>query len=506
MSSIILGGICMKKTIGIILVLTLLIAIAGCAGDQTTTVPEKEILPCMYVIPGNAQDDVNLVTDEVNKKMQADGVPVELVLNYIAWDVWGQKTNLMLSTGEEFEMIHIMQDLSSTQHLYSLGALAALDDLLDQHGQVILDKIPDDVWLGSFVDGKTYSIPTNWISTSNTDGWISYRKDLLDKYDHDIPTSVDEMISILEDIDEKEEKKYYFYCKAQAAIPLFPFHRTYESWPFFTFGGDLLFYVSQEGKAEFFFETDAFEKDANYMRILYEKDLILPDLLTLKMDEMEQQFSAANWVFFPERYLVGIENSPEFIKNAPEGEVSAFQFNPDLPKLRYASHFNANGVSITSNNPEAPVMFLNWLYSEQENHDLFIYGIEDVHYEPIGDDLIKTIDIDNPKYRFAQWMTGLIDYIRYEEGTPQLRIQMETTDDPTSVSSPATSFRFNPENVSVEFANCKTELLTSIIPVYYGFLSYEEQYEIVMQKMRAAGIDEVLQEYQSQLTEFNESN
>ena len=88
-----------------------------------------EMVTIKYVIPGSEKEDYATVIEAVNAKLAADlGIQVELV--YIPWDVWDQKLNLMLSTGEEFDLFHVMQDRVSFATYYSRGGLA---DITDAH-------------------------------------------------------------------------------------------------------------------------------------------------------------------------------------------------------------------------------------------------------------------------------------------------------------------------------------------------------------------------------------
>ncbi len=63
--------------------------------------PEK----MRYVAPGSDWEKEDEIIGLVNDKLQKDGVNIEVELIRIPWDAWDQKVNLMLSTGEEFELL-----------------------------------------------------------------------------------------------------------------------------------------------------------------------------------------------------------------------------------------------------------------------------------------------------------------------------------------------------------------------------------------------------------------
>ena len=64
------------------------------------------------------------------------------------------------------------------------------------------------------------------------------------------------------------------------------------------------------------------------------------------------------------------------------------------------------------------------------------------------------------------------------------------------------NFVFDPTNVATEYANCLAEVEASVYPIKLGIISYEEGYENALGKLKAAGIDKVIEEYQKQLNEY----
>ena len=84
-----------------------------------------------YVAPGNEFPDQANALTYINGRMQADGLNIELVLMRFPWDVWEQKCNLMFASGDEFELIHVMQDVKTAQALRSMNAIQPLNDYLD---------------------------------------------------------------------------------------------------------------------------------------------------------------------------------------------------------------------------------------------------------------------------------------------------------------------------------------------------------------------------------------
>ena len=150
----------MKRGLSLLLtVLMLMLSLIGCGSKTNTDTVDSsqadnqsevakdegtgETVKRLYVIPGDEPSDLERGLKNINDKLAADGIGVELELQYIAWDVWDQKLNIMLSTGEEFDMFHVMNDRVSLANYASKGALADLTGLMDEFGAAIKEANPD---------------------------------------------------------------------------------------------------------------------------------------------------------------------------------------------------------------------------------------------------------------------------------------------------------------------------------------------------------------------------
>lgn len=184
----------MKKVVALALTLCILITLPlGCSketeddnpgnvdkveetGDVTTdTAQTGEKQKVRYVIPGSAPQDTDLVVDAINEKLDEDGLDIELELKYIAWDVWDQKTNLMLTTDEEFELFHVMEDQKGVSAYVAMDAIQPIDEYMDQYGDALKENIPDWMWESAEVKGNVYSVPTYWVETADSASGITIR-------------------------------------------------------------------------------------------------------------------------------------------------------------------------------------------------------------------------------------------------------------------------------------------------------------------------------------------
>lgn len=463
-----------------------------------------EKLMVRYVMPGTAPQDQAMVEEAINKKLAQDGLNLTYKAVYIPWDVWDQKTNLMMSTGEEFEIIHIMHDLKGPNVLASNGGIIPIDDLLAKYGADLKKSLPDWVWGAAKINGKTYFVPDFWTDTANADGMVTFRTDLLKKNNLQPPKSPQELLTAAETIKKNwpEDNKDVYIRVLAEETPAY-LHTTYDAYPFAVFQ-DLIF-ADQQGNVKPWIETPEFKKDTQFFRDAYLKKLVNPDILTVPKEVSTKEESNGRILF---REGEGIGGSKMLAEKVPGAELDMYYLN-DKPKFRSYGVRNSNGISATSKHPEAAIQFLNWLNLKQENFDLVLYGIKDTHWRDGGAnkmELLKKDDKNAPAYQLQFWMLGNIQMGRWTPDTHPAYVKARTTVEQNAVNSVVVGFNFDASKVGVEYANCLAELKTSIYPIKLGLVDYDKAFPDALKKMNAAGLQKVVAEYDRQFKEWQKSN
>jgi putative aldouronate transport system substrate-binding protein len=460
-----------------------------------------------YVMPGTPAADNDMVIAAVNEKLKAQ-LKLELQTTYIPWDAWENKINLMLASGEEFDLFHVMQDWIPYATYFSKGGLADITDAIARYGANLKKAIPAEIWGGASVKGKTYVIPTFWVELAS-EGDFAIRGDLLAANGLAVPTTPEELLAAAEKVAANWKGKDRPYLpmtpSSNNADPIgmhsSVLHRAYASFPFTV--KEKLFYVSQTGEVKSWVETPEFKQDAAWFRVAYQKKLINPDVLTIKQEQFSAQIDSGNWLasFGTIGGLAVIQKNWPDLKDA---DILSVKFNPGKPNVRPWGIKNCNAVSSTSRHPEAGVKFLNWLYGDQASYDLFIYGIEGKHYTRVGDRKRNTVldAAGQPLYTQADWMMGNLNFIRVDALTPTATFKDLYVIDTKAINSPAADFFFDASNVRAELANVMSQFAASMLPVYIGVLDWEANYAQALDKMKKAGLDKVVAEYRAQLAAF----
>lgn len=465
-------------------------------GTKGGTTQTGETVKLLYVVPGDAPEELDRGLKAVNDKLAADGVGVELALQYIPWDAWDQKINMMLGTGEEFDMFHVMNDRVSLANYASRGALGDLTGLMDQYGAQIKESNPEIAMKSGQIGGKQYGVPAFWVESAlNHEATI--RKDILEKYNLPMPASFQELTDAYETVMKNwdgVQKPYFPLIGAQQAGGYF--FNSDNNYVVY----DKIFYVSQDGTVKNYFETDTFKESCNNAHLWYEKGLINPDVLTTTNDQKENQLNSGDW--FVIQGTVGDIMSIQ--KNYPDITVDDFgwmDFDTATPEIRPYGTRNMQAVPQASKHPEAAVKFINWLYSSQENFDLFLYGTEGTDYKKLDGRNYEVITNEKGQapYSFANWMIGNINYEYTSATAPTVTNEHLYNLDDTAVEGYASQFTFDGSNVQTQLADVNTVISSNIAPMAAGVVDYDSNIDEALKLLKKAGIDDLIAEFTKQL-------
>jgi putative aldouronate transport system substrate-binding protein len=487
-------------------VVTLGFSLFAGGNRQSGTAADAGPVTVKYLMPGGPPTAYDEVITAVNEKLLRDkNIRIEVV--YIPWDVWDQRINLMLSTGEEFDIFHIMQPTVPLSSYQGMGGLTDITDLIDQYGQNIKRIISPDALNAMRIGGRIYGIPAEWVELAS-EGVIALRKDVMDKLGLPMPRTNADLITITEKAAadwDGNGRLYFTFLGSNGVNPLTShitsLHREYDRFPFNVM--DSVAFVDRNGNVSSWIETEEFRKDAQWMWSAYQKGLIHPDILTAQQEQTSSYLTNGNWLvhFGTGGSVRGVQanNNPDF---KPEDFIG-IKLYPEKPDFAYQSVKNLNGVSSTSRHPEAAIQFFDWLYTSQENYNLFMYGREGIEYTMTPEGFREmTLDENNLSlYEQADWMLGHLNYIKVGSETLPYVVDWLYTLDADKVNFPGNDFLFSSSNVEAEWINVQTELLTSIAPIYLGVQSYDEAFPAALRRMKAAGLDRVIAEYSRQMQE-----
>ena len=485
----------MKKVIAMVLTAGLCTAmLGGCgqSGSSNATTEnaaaaaasgEKTVVT--YLRPGTEVDHNAELVQAINDKLDADGTGLQLEIMYIPSDVFQDKVSLMLSTGEAFDLLCVMEDQKPFTSFVASEGIMPITQYVNQ-SENLKRVIPDYMWDAATINGEIYTIPANC---------ITIRREKLEEFGLEDPQTMDDLLNMCEVF-----TKNWDGPNKPVVIPLYkePFtylFRTLDTYPF-TVQKDLIF-IDQQGNVKNWMETDEFRQCADFFHKLYQGGYVPEDVLSAGWSSWNTMLTG-DFIWVDQCQLWDTEQV--WKERIPGVQLDTIYLNQKAPQFRSSSFRNDTAVSATSEHPEAAVKFMDWMYSSQENYDLMVYGVEGLTWNDAGNGLYTKND---PAFEFnADWMIGNLDYVRYQEGTYDKFIEIMGIEKPDAVNSVALNFVFDPANVADEYAACQAEVEQSIYPIKLGLVSYEEGYENALARMKAAGIDKVIEEYQKQLNAY----
>ena len=185
----------------------------------------------------------------------------------------------------------------------------------------------------------------------------------------------------------------------------------------------------------------------------------------------------------------------------PEAEPYTVYLEPKTRWI-YSAGDNMLAVPSTSKHVNEAVELIQWFKCNQENYDLWSYGVEGVNYEKNG----EAIDISNIAsenvWSPMVWMWNDMDVARFSANFSQDAIQRLTDWDSQSQTSPLLGFVLDESKIKAEASQIRAIMTEYADNLAKGDLDVNEVRDEIIGKMKAAGIDKVIEETQKQVDTF----
>lgn len=247
------------------------------------------------------------------------------------------------------------------------------------------------------------------------------------------------------------------------------------------------------------FATEEYRAIYDQMHEWYEKGYVYKDSTTNQ--EQAEQLVKSNVAFsYFSQSEIGIESSKEQACGMPMTCV--------LVKTPPISTSNCTkfvwAVPSSATEPEAAVKMLNLMYTDERIANLLAWGIEDVNYV-MGDDGMATFvegeDANNAAYHTVDFLYGNQFLVHPWEGQgADLRERAKAEMDSVEYSA---YFGFSADTTSV---STQLSAISNVLGEYQAGIdsgiSEPEVYEDFLAKLDAAGIQDVIDLYQTQLDEW----
>lgn len=545
----------MKKLLALLLAAIMVLSMVACAAKETPAAdakddqtqadqpaanqdeqtnsekPAEEVKTIQLWLAGpGKQKDSDMVWEKFNEMLQQYVPNTKVEFTIIPFDNYQEKFNQMLASGEAVDLAWFGWVNGSVAQSAIDGNLMALDDLVSEYGQGIVDTLGQNVIdMHRRADGKLYNI-VSWQGLVNAGNKRAYG----------VPTEFAELAgdTWLEDtraaVDEwwnngftpeAQQKVYdqfdiYFSTLKEAG----KLYAGFKPGDCFIAGNQNsrsigpqknnvgVIYQDNTFTVKDFIQGDNMRVYAKNMADYYMKGYLRSDIASL---DLNTQTIVTGGEFTPDTYVVCAYQTPtDFVKEQVIKQAGMDMSFIDIHKDTLLGLGDATSMVIPycADEPERAMQVLNALFTEPELYQLMIYGIEGVHYTDNGDGTITTPYGSNgtsdADYGLVKWTIGtcLNSLTTQDDVAGQYEAIAEA--EKTAYVSPLLQFSFDSTNVADIVA-----ALDAIDKEYFDMINrgytgeqWEETLDKWIAERKAAGVDTLIEEFQNQLNAYLEEH
>ncbi|MCX7709330.1 MAG: extracellular solute-binding protein [Clostridia bacterium] len=461
----------------------------------------KPVTLSWYVI-GKPQKDTELVEQEVEKYLK-DKINAKVKINYLDWGAYEQKLNVMIATGEKFDLCFTAGWQLNFQQNASKGAWYDIKDLVDKYGPHLKEKYGKYL-SACMTNGKLYGIPYN-LSGLGAQGAAYIRKDLADKYKLDVKslTKYEDLEPFFDQI-MKNEKGITPLCMAggNGTVGLFNIYWDQPDQSVPSLG------VKADDQTCTVINTDMSPEgihDRELLRKWNQKGYIRKDAVSIKDNNIEMK--SKKYAAQIGGYVPGWKENYE-INWGFETYVAPLSTKPLINTQTVIQSCVA--VSKTSENPDRAVMLLDLVNSDPVLLNLLGFGIEGKHYVTVDKSdpvihIIKQPDgvtTETNGYKTnMEWMFGDPWMLYSDVPNRKDLVEQQKKAVENGIISPINGFVFNEAPVKTQVAQ-----LTAIFQEYKSVWNTGNmdlaKFPTYQERLNKAGLEDVLKEMQKQINEW----
>ena len=314
-------------------------------------------------------DDNNMVEQALNEMLNVDIYYIQ-----IPFASFAEQLGLILASRDLPDVVNFL-NLAGTAEWAMQGAIIPLDDLLESHGQDILNTWIEDDWLRvrSATDGYIYGIP----AVTDVPGAFSLmlRYDMLEELGMDIPRTLEEFVDVLTAVRDNFDN----------VIPAAGFLRPFEN----AFGIQSTVWQIYNDEYVTRFTHPNYIEYMEFMIWAYAERLIDPEFFTRNaiMADVEELFFSDR-AFMKEQWAAFAETATRTLADIAPGAV----LGPVDPIVGPHGHqqimgrsrwMSAGAISSQAERPEDLMSVLNWFFT-YDGITLTNFGVEGRTFEYVN--------------------------------------------------------------------------------------------------------------------------
>lgn len=479
--------------------------------EETSAVEEEDVTEIkMMILSLGAQGEGAVAVEEKINEITESQINVHVTLDYVEPGQYSQQLNLAVAGNEDLDLVMVTPiPPAGFSALTANGALLPLNELMTEYGQETLDLL-GDLTKGTTIDGQIYALPTYRDLASGA--YIVMRKDMLEEAGllekaqnmstwseyEEIMTQISEQFGISAIGNNDADGTIINLLNVWLDGENFSDASSFDSL------GDSQKIIASDknGKVISYFESDKYLNMIQKVRGWYDKGLVYKDSAT--SDDVVDTLLKNN-VYFSA--VINGELGVDVIHSAASGhELIAKQITGIETGTGAIRKFGW-AIPVCSKEQEAAAKFLNLMFTSPEVSNLLSWGIEGVDYV-IEDGIAKFpegMTSETVAYHTADFLYGNQFITLPWDGNPANVREIAMEEMNKNGLSSYLGFSCDTTNIANELAAIVNVTGEYMAGLNSGMLD-ENDYNDFITKLKAAGIDKVVAEYQLQLDQWIAAN
>ena len=437
-----------------------------------------------WTVGGTPADDFEEAISEISDYTE-EKIGVRIDVKIAGWADYDTKMNNIINTGEYFDLMFVNN--TNYSKFVNLNALENITDLVQSETPELYDFIPQELWDGVKIHDNVYAVPT-YKDSSMTQFWM-LDDTCVQKYNIDVESIKDfsTLNDALQTIKAGEGKTVYPMKLAQGS--------TFNG--FFNGYDDLaagiapigVWYEDENRQVVSLLEQDDVMEKLNWLHKWYQDGIINPDANVVTDGGKQSIFgSAQGW----------------------PAAATTWAFNNGIEKFDLTQVFgpiyatgtiqgSMNAVSANSKYKTEALKVLQLMNTDSKFRDMCAYGTEGNYMEYSEDGTVQKLRDD---WVWPSYTQGTFFILSTQtDGDPDAWEQVKKQNE-SAVSSTCLGFSMDIADIQNEVANVNTVWDKYKNDLLTGAVDPETTVPVILEELKAAGLDTVMEEAQRQIDEF----
>ena len=485
------------KWLTLLLSLSMLLPVVACGGTvgdlQEEFEDDGKPYEIVYYMPYNDSNppmDISAIEQKLSNVLTKK-INATIKIHAYTLNEYTTKMSGIIAAGSSFDVCYTSPDVNPYLTNVQREAFLPLDSLLPKYAPETWKAIPSQIWDQARVDGKIYGSVNEQIFPRtygyNARSAANIQDFLNEKYEGIKPAEV--------------------YEKNSDALA---FLEEYMQW----------LKTNKRGNGG---KISAINTDA-ILQNYYLYDNLGTGMATPGVVHLDDDTYTVVNQFETDEYKEMLDTVYDWVeKGYIDESVSSYDLTPDstwkpgyltknLLRLSESHYFTSyvigtmNAISSTSENPARAMKFIELLRTDEEVHNILQFGIEDIHYvkDPTNPNRIAAFN-EGTGYNNKNFGWGLgTEFISYlhEDQSDNLWEETRAINANTEMGA-LIGFTFEVGKLKQKVADCKAVVNEFKAAFEKGeFKNREEKYTEFINRLNAAGAQEIIAEKQRQLDEF----